>query len=818
MKDRTRTICVSAWIDELGRDCQYALRALRRSPAFGFVTVVTLALGIGVNGTMFTVVNAMIRGLPVDGPDRIMSIDARDGAGRWRGLGASYLDFQDFRSGSRTFSALAAFSQTTATLGDEGRSSQRMTGSYVSANMFQLLGEKPIIGRDFESEDDRPGATPVVILGSRIWNARYDADSGVVGRTVRVNGLPSTVIGVMRDDFRFPVVSDLWQPLGLKPGLTSQSRGTRSLQVIGRLAGRNTRAQAQAEIQAIAARLSSEYPETNETISAIVSPFPGHFAPDPILIVLMTAVGFVLLVACANVANLFLARSAARSREIAIRLSLGATRWRIVRQLLVESSVVAIIAGASGFLLSLGGVWLFSKAVVGIGFPYYIRWTIDRSVLWFLAAVSLGAAMLFGLGPALQVVRGAAQRSATESKPISTPGPGGRRWTTALLVAELALTLILLAGAGLMLRSFVAVYRADRVVDAASTLVMPLSLPNDTYQTPEQRVAFYQRLQERVDAIRGVAAATFANVVPFAGGPSRQITIDGRQAAARDSLRSVSYVTIRAGYFETLGLRLLRGRMFTDADGAPGQESAIVNQRFATMLFPNDDPIGHRICLTMPNIREAGPPACATIVGISPAVRQQYFQEIDPVVYVPDRADSDEIMLIVRGDSVAALAPSIRAEVFALDPAISVNAIRPLDEFAIQSRWGHRVFGGMLAVFALVALVLAAVGLYSVTAFSIVQRTQEIGIRMALGAPSGAVVWLFVRRAALPLGIGLGVGLVGAVGVGRLLRRFLVQTSPTDLTTLIAITALLAAVSAAACFFPARRAARLDPVAALRYE
>jgi len=828
VKEDCRDARGTRWASGIGQDVRFAARLLLKDRWFTLATVVALALGIGINSTMFTIVNAMIRGLPVDKPERVMSINSRDGAGRQ--LGVSYLDFLDWRAATKAFSGLAAFSQTTTTLGDHGRAAEHASAAYLSANTFQLLGEKPMLGRDFLPEDDQPGAPAVVIVGSPVWKTRYNADPTLIGRTIRINGVPSSVIGVMPDGFRFPVVSDVWQPLGRLPGLTNQRRDTRVLQVFGTLTDRSTSAQARSEVDTIAARLSRDHPDTNGNIGAVVARFPPHFAPDPILVALMGAVGFVLLVACANVANLLLARSAGRSREISVRVSLGATRWRIVRQLLVESGLLAAIAGTLGFGFSLAGVWLFSRAVAGITFPYYIQWTIDGRVLWFVAEVCLGTGLLFGLLPALHVSKTAANRCLKEGGPTTTSGMGGRRWTTGILITELALTLVLLAGAGLMMRSFLAVYRADLVVDAAHVVLMPLTLPSQTYQTPEQRIGFYQRLEERVDAIRGVSSAAFANVVPFAGGPSRLLSIDGRPPVTGEPQPAVSYVTIRGRYFETLGLRLLRGRTFIDTDAVPGHESVIVNQRFVTMFFPNEDPIGRRIRLTTTaqdirreapalNTPVSVPSAWATIVGISPTVRQQYFQEIDPVVYVPHRADAAGITLIVRArSSPGAITPLIRAGAYALDPDVSLNAIRPLEELMTQSRWGHRVFGGMLTIFAFVSLALAAVGLYAVTAYSVVQRTQEIGVRMALGAQPAAVVWLFVKRTMRPLGIGLGIGVAGALGVGRLLQSFLIQTSPTDPMTLVGIAVLLTAVSSAACFVPARRATRLDPVRALRYE
>jgi putative ABC transport system permease protein len=818
LKESCRDARGTRWVNDIGQDLRFAARLLLKDRRFTLPAVIALALGIGMNGTMFTIVNAMIRGLPIDNPGRIMSIHARDGAGRWRGSGVSYLDLRDFQA-ARTFSGLAAFSQSAMTLGDGGRAAERAAGAFVSANAFQVLGEKPTIGRDFVDQDDRPGAPAVVILGSRIWTARYGADPTIVGRSVRVNGLPSTVIGVMPDGFRFPVVSDVWQPLGHLSGVMNQTRDTRGLQAVGSLTDRSTRAQAQAEVASIAARLSREHPATNQNTGAVVAPFPGHFAPYPILIALMCAVGFVLLLASINVANLLLARSVGRSREFSMRVSLGATRWRIVRQLLVESGLLALAAGTLGVGFALAGVSLFTNAVTGITFPYYIQWTIDGRVGLFVAAVCLGTALLVGLLPAIQASKLAVKPALKEQGKAATGGVARRRLTTALLTIELASTMVLLAGAGLMMRSFLAVYRADSVVDATHVVTMPFSLSNEKYRTPAHRTAAYQRLEARIDGIPGVTSTAFANVVPFSGGPSRQMSVDGRGPLPRESPPTVSYVTIRGRYFEALGLRLLRGRTFIDRDATRGTEGAIINQRLATMFFPAQDPIGHRICLTVPNAAATVPPACATIVGLSPTVRQQYFQEIDPVVYVPDRAEGSELTLIVRSNSTPnAVEPLIRAEVFALDAEISSTAIMPLDRAMRGSRWGHRVFGGMLTVFAVVGLLLAAVGLYAVTALSVAQRTQEIGIRMALGARPGALVWLFVKRASLPVGFGIAAGLAGALGLGRLLRRFLIQTSPTDPAVLVGIAVLLAVVSFAAAFFPARRATRFDPLAALRYE
>jgi len=818
LKERCRDVWGTRWLHDLAQDLRFGCRLLTKDRWFTLPSVLTLALGIGMTGAMFTIVNAASRALSSDKGGRLVSIHPRDAAGRWRGLGVSYPDFRDFQAAARTFEGLAAVSQSAMTLGGDGRAVERVSASYVSAQAFRLLGEKPAMGRDFDIEDDQRGAPAVVLVGHRIWTTRYKADPGIVGRRVQVNGAPATVIGVTSDGFRFPVVSDMWLPLAQMAGLADTPRDARFLQVVGTLAEGASRPQAQAEMAAIAARLSREHPATNADTSAVVVPFPPHFVPDPILIALMSAVGFVLLLACINVANLLLARSVARRRELAVRIALGATRWRIVRQGLVESSIVAAAAGVLGSAFTLGGIRLFRNAVSGITFPYYVQWTADGRVVLFIVVVGIGAALFVGLLPALHASRLAAWRSSRVTEP-STVGLGRRGLSTLLLAVQVALALMLLAGSGFLLRSFIAVYQADSVVDASRVVTMPVALPSERFATRAQRTAAYQVLDERIKAIAGVSATAFANVVPFAGGPSRRLSVAGRPQVSAQAQPLVSYVAIRGSYFDVLRLRLLRGRPFNERDAMPGSEGAIVNQRLATMFFPEDDPIGAQVCLTVQDVREDGSPDCRTIVGLAPSVRQQYFQDIDPVVYVPAPAGAPDFMLMVRADSEPdGLGPLIRAEVAALDPGMPMGALVPLDRAMTQSRWGHRVFGGTLTVFAVIGLLLAAVGLYAMTALAVAQRTRELGIRLALGSRPGDLVWLFTTRAAWTVGCGLVLGLLGALAVGRLLQGFLVGTSPADPVILAGIAVLLTTVSLAAVFVPARRAARCDPLTTLRGE
>ncbi len=810
----------------LWQDVRYAIRLLVKDKWFTLVAAIALALGIGVNNTVFTFVNAvLIRGLPFDDPDRIMSLGTRDARNRDRGL--SYLEFQDWRDGTKAFTGMAAFSGQTMNVSDEGRAPERFGGPYISGNAFRLIGERPILGRDFLPEDDRPGAAPVVILGNGVWKNRYGSDPNVIGRTVKINELPMTVIGVMPEGFKFPVNADLWIPVVHLAGLAQQKRDARNFDVFARLAPGVTIAQAQAELKPIADRLAHDFPETNKDVKPTVMTFNDRYNGGQIKLIFLTlmgAVGFVLLIACANVANLLLARSANRAREISVRVSLGATRFRIVRQLLVESVLLALVSGVLGFGLSIIGIRLFDAAVADVGKPYWIKFTLDGRVFAFLAAICLGTGFVFGLAPALHVSKTDINEVLKEGG-RSGSGLRARRWTSTLIIVELALTLVLLAGAGYMVRSFIVLYQRDVGTETSHLLTMRLQLPNRKYPTPEQRRDFYKRLDDRLSALGNVKASTITTNPPMGGGNPRLLAVEGREPAPGEQPQTVTQVMIGPRYFETVGLTMVRGRSFNDVDGTPGQANAIVNQRFVAMHFPNEDPIGRRIRLTNdgPGPVGASPtPTVVTIVGISPTVRQRNFQEVlpDPVVYLPLRSEPPPFaMLMIRtpGDP-SALTPAVREEVRVIDPDLPLFGIMTLDAALAQGRWMFQVIGTMFATFAFIALALSAVGLYAVTAYSVSQRTQEIGVRMALGAQAAQVWWLILRGTIIQLVVGLTLGIAGGFGVGKLLSSVLVQSNARDAVTLSSIAVLLTIVSIVACFWPARKATRLDPVCALRYE
>jgi putative ABC transport system permease protein len=815
----------------LWEDIRFASRLLLKDRWFTLVAAIALAMGIGVNATVFTFVNAvLIRGLPIAEPDRTMAVDSYDRV-RNRGLGVSYLDYRDWRENTRAFESFGAYTGAVANVSDEGQPPERYSGSHISANGFAILGQRPVLGRDFAADDDRRGAAPVVLIGHGLWQNRYGGSPSIVGRTIRVNDVPATVIGVMPEGFKFPFNNDLWLPLGMINGLEEQRRNARNLQAFGRLAPGVSRQQAQSELINIARRLEAENPDTNKDIQPRVQTFNEQQNGGPIRTVflsLMGAVAFVLLIACANVANLLLARSTNRAREISVRVSLGASRWRVVRQLLIESVLLAVVSGLAGLGIAAIGIRLFDRATQDVGRPYWIQFTMDGTVFAYFALICLGTGIVFGLAPALHVSRTDVNEVLKEGGRSGTAGVRARRWTGALMVAELTLTVILLAGAGFMMRNFLTMYRLDLGIDTSRLLTMNLALPDRKYPAVEQRLAFYEQLEARLQANPRIESAAITSNAPMSGGFQRRMVIDGRPLDQGQQAPNVTLLTIDPRYFRTIGLPLQRGRDLTDEDGMTGREAAIVNQRFAALHFPNEDPIGRRITLSI-DLQGGAPPAggvptslTATIVGIVPNLRQRDFQlpDPDPIAYLPFRTDPRGFMtLLVRstGDPNV-MTPILREEVRAIDADLPLFGIRTMDQQLAQQRWPFRVFGTMFAVFALMALALSAVGLYAVTAYAVAQRTQEIGIRMALGAQGGQVSWLFLRRSFVQLAVGLALGIAGAFGVGQLFAstQLLVQSSGRDPVTIGGIAFLLAGVAVAASVLPAQRATRLDPLVALR--
>ena len=827
VKEECRDVRRPPALADIGGDLRFAWRTLAKDRWFTASAVLILALAMGVANTTFIYTYATLaRDFPFERPERVAIVRTLDGRGREGGV--SYPDFEEFRRDSRVFDGMsAAFAMAGAiSLGRDGAVPEQFDGLYVSADTFSVLRVKPVIGRDFSAADDRPGAEAVAIIGSNIWKSRYGASRDVLGRTVSVNAsIPATIIGVMPDGFRFVDTTDVWLPLSQMPGLAAQRRDTRPLMVIGRLPSDADLDRVRAELSPIAAHIAAAHPETNKDVRPLVNSLyeaynGGAMLTDSLTLVPLVIAAFVLLIASANLANLLLARAAYRSREIAIRVAMGATRWRIVRQLLIESLLLALMA----WVLAVGGSWLSVKLSPIVGLPYW-RLKMDVRLLAMLAAVALIVTGLFGLAPALYASRrGTAGGLKDGGRMTSTPKT--RRWTNALLVAQFALTLALLTGAGLTAKTFFSYYALDRHVQTSDAVTTFLRLSAQKYATPEQRVAFHARLRDRLLAVPGITATTIASTPPFtSAGRRRLISVDGRPVS--DPPPDIMTASVAPDYFHILVPGLVLGESFSEVHGTPGHEAAIVNQRFAEVYLGAGSPIGRHVELRPQTVqrsylREAessAPPVRVTIVGVSPDIRQSQGDAV-PMVYLPFRAEAPAaVTLIVRGSGGPALVVSeARQAANAIDPDLALGVVRTLDELRERAKAPAAGSASQFAKIGGLALVFSGVGLYSAMAYAVKRRTQEIALRMALGAQSHHVRWLFLKTGVWVVAGGAMLGVPASLWVGRLLQNNVVRTDARDPVMLIAMVAVLAIVALVASIVPARRATRLEPTAALRIE
>ncbi|HWW87647.1 MAG TPA: ADOP family duplicated permease [Vicinamibacterales bacterium] len=831
VKEACRDVRRPRVLADLGADLRFALRILATDRWFTATAVLTLALAMGVANTTFILTYAtLMRDFPFERPERVAIMRTHDGHHRVGGV--SYPDFEDWRRDARVFDGpAAAFTGGTISLGRDGSVPEQFDGLFVSADTFTVLRVKPLLGRDFSAADDRPGAEAVVIIGSNVWKSRYGASPDVLGRKVSVNGTPAAIIGVMPDGFHFVDFTDLWLPLSQMPGSTLQRRDARALFMIGRLPDGTSLDRVRAELRPIAANLSVTYPDTNKDVRPLVDSFyraynGGLWLTDSLTLMPLLAAAFVLLIASANLANLLLARAAYRSREISIRIAIGATRWRIVRQLLIESLLLALVA----WVLAVGGSWLMlklSSSITTQAFLPYWRLKMDIRLLGLLAAVALLTTGLFGLGPALHAsCRGTAD-GLKESGRMSA-APKTRRWTHALLVGQFALTLALVNSAGLTAKTLYKVYALDlnvRTSDAVTTFVR---LPPQTYATPEQRLAFHQQMRDRLLAVPGITATTVASAAPFSRARNRRLTaVDGR--AVSDRPPNVMTVIVEPEYFHAVVRGLILGGTFSELDGTPGHEAAIVNHRFADLYLGAVSPIGRHLELQPPSAQPipeftlAVTPSTSavpvTVIGVSPDVRQG-DGDVEPMVYLPFRAEVPaDVTLIVRGSGgPARVASAAREAANAIDPDLALGAVRTLDELRDHSRLFSTGMVSQSAKIGGLALVLSGVGLYSAMAYAVRRRTREIAVRMALGAQSTHVRWLFLRTGAWVVAGGLALGAPASLAFGRLMQSTLVGTDARDLVTLIGTIAVLVTVALVASVVPTQRATRLEPTTALRIE
>ena len=814
-----------AWpsLDSVAKDVRFAGRLFVKDRAFTAAAVVALALGIGVNTTVFTMIQGInLRNLPVADAHEIVAIGTIDGTGQ--SADASYADFVDWRDSARSFAGLAASASASVSIGDENHPTERLLGSFITAEAFDVLGERPIIGRPFNASDDRVGAAPVAVLAHHVWVDRYGSEGAIVGQTVRLNGTPTTIIGVMPPGFRFPAVAEIWQPLHQMPGLTTQPRNSRRVGVFGRLRGEVSIQQARSEMSSIAEGLAARYADTNKSVRAQVIPYTERFVgrvTEPAPLMMMVSVGLVLLISCVNVANLLLARSSYRAREMAMRAALGGSRLRIMRQLLIESLVLAGVSGIGGLIIAWLALPLFVAQTADLGLPYWMRFGFDAEVFLFVAALCIATALVFGLAPAWQLSSAAALEALKEAGRGGSGSTRTRRWTSALVVGELALTIVLLSGAGLLIRSALAMYRLDRLV-ASDILTTRFTLPATKYPSPAERLAFFRRFEETLTSSPGIEAVSLSSALPFVGAREglsfmrRPVRLDDTPI---DRARQVATIAISAGYFRTLGITLVRGREFSPTDGTAGHQTAVVNELFVATFFDETDPLGRHIIVDDPS-GAAVRPTTFTIVGVVPSLRQSPMSDVTAAVYVPLQAlPIASVGVMIRGDADrATLTSALRSSLTALDRDVALFSIDTLDHLSDLSRWTPRLLSIVLGGLALIGMLLASLGLYAVTAYSVSQRTTEIGIRMALGARRGQVAWLLLKQTLRLLTIGLLLGLAGAIGAGQLLRGLLVQTRGAEPLILFAVVLCLSVVAAAACVAPLRRATRLDPVNSLRHE
>lgn len=803
-------------VDSLGQDLRHACRGMRRSPVFTAVAIVTLALGIGANAAVFTVTNAVLfKGFPlVHENHRILYVTS---GGPGYGPFVSYPDFEDWRAQAQSFEGMGLVNAVRMIVSDGGGFPETCNGTQVSANAFTLLGQRPVVGRDFAPSDETPGAPPVAILNDAFWERRWGRDPAIIGRSVRINGTPTTVIGVMAPGFSFPRAQDLWTPL--VPTAALQDREARSLWfAFGRMAEGVTVETVRAEMETIGRGLASAYPQTNRGLRPAVQTFRELFTganATTMYVSMVGAVGCVLLIACANLANLSLARALGRTREISVRIALGAGKGRIIRQLLIESVMLSTIGGVLGWVIAQWSVRAYELTARSPGwFDRIFDYSMDTRVFAYLAAMSIGTGLLFGLAPSLRLAKLDVNTALNEAGRRATGGGRGKYLSALLVTGEVALALVLLAGAGTMIHGFVNIYTAHLGVETDNILTTFLELPDAAYPRPEARIAFYDRLETRLAAVPGVESVALADSLPTQG--VRRLHYE-RAGLAEDQRRpGLSALVVSPGYFQTLGVTVVSGREFNAFDRASGAPVAIVNQRLATEHWPGEDPLGKRLRL----LDGTTPDTWLTIVGVVPNIVQNDVtrQRFDPLLYLPYRQQPATGMWVLARAHVApgGLAAAFRREVQALDSDLPMFDSMTLAQRVAEGYRSYESFGGLFLAFAAMALLLASLGLYAVVAHAVSQRTQEIGIRTAMGATASDILELVFRQGMLPVGLGLTIGLAAALALMPVLKSQLVQVSPADPLTLLAASATLIVFAMLACVIPARRALRVDPAVALR--
>jgi len=807
-------------MNSLIKDIRFALRGLLKHPAFTAIAIVTLALGIGGSTSIFTVVNAaLLRGLPYKSPDRLYHLWEHTPKQDYPKREFSYPDYQDYQQNS-VFEGLAAYTGDGVLLSGQGES-EMLNAPRVSANFFSVLGVNPILGRTFQSGEDLPGGPKVAVLTYGLWQRRFGGDPAIVGRALLMNDESYTVIGVLPASFQFaPRSGDLFLPY--QPAQYQLTRRfMHGTNLIARLKSDKSLAEAQSEVNLIASRIEQQYNESHAGVTARLVPLQEEVIGNvrPILLVLLAAVGFVLLIACANVASLLLTRSLARHKEVAIRSALGASRWRLVRQLLTESILLSLVGGAAGLLIADWGV----PALVAVlpesqleAMPFLKALPIDSGILAFSFALSVLTGVVFGLAPALQSSRLDLNEALKEGGRQSSAG-ASHRLRSAMVVTEIALAVVLLVGAGLMMKSLFRLLQTNVGFKTENLLTMSVLLPPAKYAENNQQVMFNDQLRERVQSLPGVAGAGTVDILPLNGGNTTRFYVDGDPVPEPGKEIEANFRTVSDDYFKALGVPVLAGRTFDARDKADGQAAVIIGKTVADRMFAGRDPIGQ-------HLRYPGfPDSNDLIVGVVGDVKITALDEaLKPVLYVPHRQNpSIFVTLVVRSThDTDALGGAIRNEIHNLEPDAAILNVRTMDEMIAQTpaSFMRRFPALLISIFAGVALLLASIGIYGVVSYSVSQQTHYIGVRMALGARPADILTMVLKQGLVLALLGVGIGVLAALGLMRLLRTLLFEVSASDVSTFATVTGALFVVALLACYLPARRATKVDPLVALRYE
>jgi putative ABC transport system permease protein len=819
VKEQVREVRAGAWLDSLFQDLRYGARMLRKNPGFTAVAVLTLALGIGANTAIFSVVDAvLLRPLPYANSQQLIVL--RETTQSVGPHSPSYPDFLDWRKQSKTFGQMAAINNREFNLSGVAQP-ENISGYAVSPNCLSMLGVRPFLGRDFLPSEEAPGTAPVVLLSYALWQSHLGADPNAVGKSITLDGRSFTIIGLLPPNFRLPEKTDVLAPIGVWAGdVDMTERGERGdMDVLGRLAPGATLTQARAEMDTIAANLRKEYPATNSGIGISMATLRDELVGDsrPPILVLFGAVVFVLLIACVNVANLFLVRGAARSREIAIRQACGAGSNRIIRQMLTESFLLAAIGGALGILVgALGIVGL--KHLVSTDMFQGVTIAIDRSVMLFSAAMIVLVAIAFGLVPAWQASQPQVQETLKEGGRSATSSVAQHRLRGMLVMAETALALVLLVGAGLMMKSLYRLLKVNPGFRSERVLTMEINLRSAQYSKPGAALNFWQQTLDRVRAVPGVETAALGTVLPLSGNHDRgDITIEGMPTPDLGKFPHPDYHTVSSSYVEALSIPLLRGRNFTDSDNDAAPPVALINATMARRFWPNEAAVGKRFHWGHPGSEDPW----IEIVGIVGDTKLYGLANPSRLeLYLPlQQSHANDMFLVLRSATdPASLTSSIRDAVAGVDkdqPVFNVHTMKELVDDSVSTPHLTLV---LLGLFSGLALVLAAIGIYGVIAYSVQQRTHEIGIRMALGAQRNDVLRLVVGQGVKLAALGIAVGIAAAFGLTRLMASLLFGVGAYDPVAFSAAAIILLLVAIAACYIPARRAIAVDPMVALRYE